>query len=175
MTSNVGPATKPPKTAVPPAMPSPPEASEPPPKKASVAFVAAAPLRELIAVPVEATANVEAALYAPNAANAPPVSPANDPPASERPKCSDAPAFSKEALSMRSLLSSSRPVDSVKSTFLSFANASTKGRRLPDRTCTFSLPKFSNASPHWRRSSSKCTAACTILSSVLLLIFFVVL
>ena len=60
--ARAGPATKPPSTIVPPATPKPPAASEPPPKNANVAFVAAAPLKDAIAVPVDAAANVPAAL-----------------------------------------------------------------------------------------------------------------
>ena len=60
--ARAGPATKPPRTIVPPAIPKPPAASEPPPKNAKVALVAAAPLKEAIAVPVEAAAKVPAAL-----------------------------------------------------------------------------------------------------------------
>ena len=87
ITNRAGPATSPPSTAVPPAIPSPPAAREPPPKKASVAFVAAAPLSAEIAVPVEAKASACAAPYAPKAANAPPAVPATAPPATEPAKC----------------------------------------------------------------------------------------
>ena len=51
------------------------------PKKASVAFDAAAPLKDAIAVPVDADAKVVAAPYAPKAVKAPPIAPAAAPPA----------------------------------------------------------------------------------------------
>ncbi len=64
---------------MPPAIPMPPAASDPPPKNARVAFEAATPLRVLMAVPVDAVASAEAALYAPNAVNAPPATPVTPP------------------------------------------------------------------------------------------------
>ncbi|HEY1016757.1 MAG TPA: hypothetical protein VGE07_28855, partial [Herpetosiphonaceae bacterium] len=53
-TRSAGPATSPPSTTVPSAMPPPPAASAPPPSQAMVALLAAAPLSEAMAVPVEA-------------------------------------------------------------------------------------------------------------------------
>ena len=100
ITSNAGPATRPPKTAVPPAMPIPPAASEPPPKNARVALVAAAPLRDAIAVPVEAVARTPAALYAPKAAKAPPAAPAIVPRTSDPAKPERVASSSKSFLSI---------------------------------------------------------------------------
>lgn len=60
-------ATIPPRTALPAAIPPPPAAKEPPPNQAKVAFVAAAPLKEAIAVPVEAAPYVEIKAHVPTA------------------------------------------------------------------------------------------------------------
>ena len=116
MTSNAGPATKPPSTAAPPAMPKPPAAKDPPPKNANVALEAATPLNALIAVPVEAVASADAALYAPNAANAPLAAPVTPPSSKDEAMFPMVLSSAKAALSMRSLLSSSSPSDAVKST-----------------------------------------------------------
>lgn len=63
-----------PKIVVPNAIPPPPAANEPPPRAAKVAFVAAIPLKEEIAVPVEAEPRViTTAVVAPDAANPPAV------------------------------------------------------------------------------------------------------
>lgn len=69
----IGPAKA--KIASPAAIPPPPAAIAPPPSQAKAAFVAAAPLKDEIAVPVEATPNVVAtpiAAVGPNATTATP-------------------------------------------------------------------------------------------------------
>ena len=79
-TSKPTPNVAPPKTADPKAIPPPPAASAPPPKAANVALVAATPLREAIAVPVDAVPKaMTAAVVAPAAAK-PPAVPAAAPP-----------------------------------------------------------------------------------------------
>ena len=57
-----GPASA--RSACPPTTPAPPTVNAPPPSHASAAFAAAAPLRELIAAPVDAVPNVVAAANA---------------------------------------------------------------------------------------------------------------
>src|SRR5699024_589947 len=64
-TASAGPATTPPSTSVPPATPYPPAESAPPPNQAKVAFEAAAPLKPLIAAPVDAVPKAIVPVYAP--------------------------------------------------------------------------------------------------------------
>ena len=79
-TSRPTPSVAAPSTALPSAIPPPPAASAPPPKAASVALVAATPVRDAIAVPVDAVPNaITAAVVAPAAAK-PPAVPTAAPP-----------------------------------------------------------------------------------------------
>ena len=88
-TSNPTPRVAAPNTVVPKAIPPPPAAIASPPRAANVALVAAIPLREAVAVPVEAVPNaMTAAVVAPAAAK-PPAVPRAAPP--KPPKSTPAP------------------------------------------------------------------------------------
>ena len=115
-TANAGPATKPPRTAVPPAIPSPPADKAPPPKNAKVAFVAAAPLKEAIAVPVDAVAKAPAAPYAPNAVSAPAIAPDAIPPANDDAIPCNSFKSENDFLSTTIFCNSFNPLDSLNST-----------------------------------------------------------
>ena len=115
-TANAGPATNPPSTAVPPAIPRPPAAKDPPPKNAKVAFVAAAPLNEAIAVPVDAVARAPATPYAPNAVSAPAIAPEASPPASDDATPCNSLKSENDFLSKTNFCSSFNPHDSLNST-----------------------------------------------------------
>ena len=139
-------------------MPQPPAAREPPPKNANVAFVAAAPLREAIAVPVDAQASAWAAPYAPKAASAPLAVPATLPPARGIAKLQRFLSSTKSCASMCSLLSSFNPSVFRKSTFFSFVKVS--------RNCViFSFSKTTFLSPR-HLSASLQLALCALIISV---------